>query len=831
MGHLLSAMAVVGLGSTLLAELLARTGAPGVRWMAVRPRGPLDRFGLSLLFGSLLLAPVFLGLALTGLFQPAVLAGVTVTAALAGSGTAGRGFLLVRALGPLAGLGRWRGGALAVAALLAVFPVLAPEFESDAVVYHLGMPWQFLLAHRALLTQVPFTFHVPLPVELLFALPLGFGDSRGARALIAWHAAAAAAVFAGRRLARRDPDGAMAGLLLALGSFYLSWLVSVAKSDAAAGAFGVTGALLALDGAVEGGMVLMGAAIAAKVVYGPALVPLAVALVVARRWRTPTPVRRIAGPLALTTLPLLPWVAKSWLATGTPVYPFTASLWPSPDWGPRNAATLREFALESWDPETLVLSTLPMAWIKAMASLELPLLLALPGLLLLPATRTGALAVVVGALAVLATGHLPRFLIPGDWWLAWLAGTQAHRVPRRFRAAGLAILAAVEVGRLANAPLLHLAWGQARRDPAAVTAEAFTTYEDTRHELQHMNSRRVIMVGEWKTWPVPARILYDGAQAETPLMYRTLAESFTVAGVFHRLHQLGADALVYNYVSAEWILKRNAPFQWTDRMVRLYADFCRAGLTRTWASPRCDFINGGYCVYGVARQPRRPPNRTVFHLPGAASVLFAANTARREDRLPECVALLGDLVRRFPDVLFLRGELGYALGAQRRWAEAARVLAPVVRDGTPDAESLPTSGLAAMELGRLDEAEAVLRRCLDIYTTQQDDVRINLAGIAMARTTWLAGRHRVADAAAQLDAAAAWLEPDPVTETAKRRRRSRLAWVRENQADLARARKQFGLAASRYREAAALALDPLEAARDSAAADRMARGPGPGGPP
>src|SRR5262245_16721778 len=83
---LLSAIAVVAGGGLLFAEVISRAGAPPLRWIAVRPRGPLDRFGLGWLAGSAVLAPAFLGLGLAGLFQPGLLAAAAGLAAVAGSG-------------------------------------------------------------------------------------------------------------------------------------------------------------------------------------------------------------------------------------------------------------------------------------------------------------------------------------------------------------------------------------------------------------------------------------------------------------------------------------------------------------------------------------------------------------------------------------------------------------------------------------------------------------------------------------------------------------------------------------------------------------------------
>src|SRR4030042_5803707 len=148
------------------------------------PVGPRLRLPVDFLLGSWVLAAIVLLLGIAHWWFRGVLIGATVA---------------------LAALGRWqrtgwRGDVLALpvlGALLALPVALAEPFFYDALVYHLGLPWQALLegglrAHPENL----FAAFPPL-AQLLSAAPLAVGLDR-LPAVLHWWSFVAAGAAAGR---------------------------------------------------------------------------------------------------------------------------------------------------------------------------------------------------------------------------------------------------------------------------------------------------------------------------------------------------------------------------------------------------------------------------------------------------------------------------------------------------------------------------------------------------------------------------------------------------------------------------------------------------------
>jgi len=213
---------------------------------------------------------------------------------------------------------------VAVAAAPSLLRCLVPELEQDSYVHHLALPAQWLLRHRAVLTASPLTFHLPAPLECAWALPLVLGDERLAKVAVMACAAGACLVWA----ARARGVARWLGPVLAYALLPVFNLAATAKSDVAAAAMVVAGALLTAGGGrgIPGrtaGWALVGCGVAAKFVYAP------IALV----WWFAAPPRRGArlAAAALLLLPAAPWALKAWLATGDPVFPFGGAVFPAWD--------------------------------------------------------------------------------------------------------------------------------------------------------------------------------------------------------------------------------------------------------------------------------------------------------------------------------------------------------------------------------------------------------------------------------------------------------------------------------------------------------------------
>jgi hypothetical protein len=234
---------------------------------------------------------------------------------------------------------------------------LGYQAPGDAATYHLSLPKRYLAAGG--FTAVPMNVYAfwPHATELLFALAMLLRDHALAAALhTAFGALALWAVFAACRAAGRPAAGWIAAPL-ALANPVFAFELGVAYVDLAYAFFFTAGvvfmaralrsrpadpgavSLAGVCGGALAGIKLTGALGAAAIAL--LALPRAVSLLRAGE------ARRV-GALALCfALPLcalgLPWLARSALATGNPVYPFCYATFGGPDWSPALAARFAEW--------------------------------------------------------------------------------------------------------------------------------------------------------------------------------------------------------------------------------------------------------------------------------------------------------------------------------------------------------------------------------------------------------------------------------------------------------------------------------------------------------
>ena len=179
--HAAWSLASLGTAWLLLAEAWGRIGGGVTEWAEGRRRSPLAAWGMGYLAGWSAAGAALLGLALTGLCTRGAIWGV-LALLLAGSRPAWRRDLMTWGAAREACARMGRGLALVgLAALPGLYGLLVPEDEQDALIYHLGLPWQLLQSHRAVVSWVPAAFHLPLPLDLGFMVPLLLGEERLAK--------------------------------------------------------------------------------------------------------------------------------------------------------------------------------------------------------------------------------------------------------------------------------------------------------------------------------------------------------------------------------------------------------------------------------------------------------------------------------------------------------------------------------------------------------------------------------------------------------------------------------------------------------------------------
>ena len=800
-------MSVVAGGLSVLAFLLAfnegmaRAGAGLLRWLGHRARGPLEGLGAGVLVGTVCLGTCLLGLALTGLFYPSLVIVAALLLACSSPRDLFRaGSRLRDALGEASAVGKAGGALFILAAIPVFFPLLVPVMDQDCYVYHLGAPWMFLGSHRALLDQVPLMFHLSLPFETAFALPLALGDDRFARAMTASCFMGAGAVFAQWRLDRGDRTGAWLGLVVPFAAAHVPLLAADAKNDAASAACFVAGAVLSLRGGWAAAALLFGAAVAAKAVHAPVVLA----------WVAFTRPRASRIPLlaALALLPGLPWWSKAWLDTGSPLFPFTGGIFSTHLWDASSRAAFMSYWSESWEKDTMQVADLPVAWFRHVSG-SFPLaLLAVPGLLL-PAVPTGvkfaAAALALSQFATLGAGHTVRFLLPSAWMLVLLAAAEVRRLPAFPRRAALLLLPAAALARVWLFPSVYRPpWRNAVTPVAKVLDGRLTTYGDAVRDLNAMGVSRVLTVGELMVYRLPGRPVFGGVAGERQVVWQAAREARTTGGMAKRLRQLGVRTILYNFTGAKWVRRRSELYSWDERMADLYSLFVRSWLSVAGPTRRVDFQNGGYVIYSLDRRPRPRPESEVYFLPGAEAICQEAIHLRNSGDPATAAGELERLAKRYPEAGFLRGELAYCRMMEHNWAEVYRLLRPIVARGWMDSVNYPNFGTAALNVGKTDEAEKVLRECLVKYPGFEGEVRINLANAYLSRALVHAMARKGVKAEGLLEEAAGLLDFTPSTPFLEAMRRARLAGVKGLQGDLALARREYAVARALFGQAKAL---------------------------
>lgn len=764
--------------SALLAEAAARVG--GGVLLLWRPRGfsALERFGVGLLLGWATVGITLLGLGLTGLFSaPAI--GLAMLALLLGSrATYARRLILVRAAVEARALGPLGLTLLGVGLAPVLLLVMVPEFEIDCEMYHLGLPWQFLQAHRVLLDHIPGSFQTPLHADLTFTIPLLLGDERLAKWMIVVYFIAATAIFVARCQRDGMREAGWLGPLLFLSTGQVLWLVTTSKNDIPAAALFVAGILMTQRGRWTLGASLLGVCMAAKLSCAP--------LVAVWFLLNPPPRRVVVRFACWLLLPLVPWLLKTYLATGNPLYPFGYTLIPSFGWESANQTAWLSYALPLWPEDTRIASKLPGAWVRLMRAEHLLFLLVLPGMALLSRNRRAAWACVAASIVVLGLGHFARYYLPLIWLLSLLAVQELARIPLRLRKTVMGVLAVYALLRIGLSPHLDRPlW----REAFLPLSETFHRYLSMRQEtiqtLVQLKSAgrpgtfKVLSVGESRTYRFPARLVYGGVLGETPLIWQMAKASHHPAELRKKFRQLGTDFLMYNFVSAGWLETRYRPFPWNERALRLYVEFLRRYLTPIARPVACDYANGGFYVFRVLSEPMRPPAADVWFTPGAESVYGEATNAMRTNRLSEALRDYHAVLKLLPDVAHAWNAVGHIYMELNDFPNAYKYLKRFGKAGVMDSMNLYQYGAAAVQVGELDLAEPVLRDALAQYPGQHGTIQLNQAALWATRAFRLMGARQLKKGESWLRKAVKVLDQVPITGTRKHQasRRNVLAMV------------------------------------------------------
>jgi hypothetical protein len=463
--------------------------------------------------------------------------------------------------------GVWRGVRSALPALIGgvvTLPVaLAPPFFYDALVYHLGLPWQALLegGFRAHAESV-FAAFPPL-AQLIYTVPLAAGADR-VPAVLHWVSVIAAAVSL-RALARRLGAGDRLADLAAVALPLLPPLSLVSGLPAAEGwtlAALVSAAALALgrqaagQGLLIGG--LLGAAAAARLQGLPWA--LALGLLAVARGR---PRHAAVWQVALgTAVGSAPWWLKNLVLLGEPLAPL--------GWDRPGLETLWRDAgshLDLLGRPAALLGLVGPALVPHLSYL-LPLVLA-AGLAAVDGRRTArwALGVALFGFAAWAlTGTLPRFLAPSAALLVALAAATG-RTPLRRMSGWLAVGVTAGLGLSLNlGQMARLDLYRAFARPAAEVQAKLVVHDPLpafRAAAALPREARALLVGEARGFGFPRRFVASSQHDVSPLR-GWLDRAAPPAETCRALERAGFTHLVVNWRELDRLAPDYPVAPWAD---------------------------------------------------------------------------------------------------------------------------------------------------------------------------------------------------------------------------------------------------------------------------
>jgi hypothetical protein len=244
--------------------------------------------------------------------------------------------------------------ALAVAFLSAMTPTIDP----DGLSYHLTAPKRWLLGGSlAYLPTYPVS-NAPMGAEMLFMIALAFAGDAAAKLLhfVLGCAGALGVYLAGRRV-RGAVTGALASTRYLVGPAGIVTLLGTAYVEGAVSCALIAASLAWMiwlrerdDGWLRVTALLAGLAVSFKLtaVVFPVALALLTMLAAAGESRLDrctlgSSVKLLAVFMPFVLIPLLPWLVRSTILTGNPVFPMFASAIPSRDLSPQHAAQFEQY--------------------------------------------------------------------------------------------------------------------------------------------------------------------------------------------------------------------------------------------------------------------------------------------------------------------------------------------------------------------------------------------------------------------------------------------------------------------------------------------------------
>jgi len=728
-----------------LAVLALASARAGGRILGIMPLrgGDWERLFLSLGLGWGVLGMAVYGLSLVGLFNPAAILVLPGLAIVAG-GRLPRPVVTADVRKAVAGI------VLCSAPFLLVSPLfLVPDTYIDTYLYHLAIPDQCLKAHRFVVDGSNHTFQIPVLAEFLNVYGVLLGNDAFSHfvPLIPYLAGMGLAVAGVAGLAGPVAAGAAAGLALTIQP--VTGCILTGKNDLAETGFVVMALALSMRGLPRHAAVTWGLACAVKM-NGYAFAGLGwVAHEGYRLWRMRRRWRPDIVWAGLAMLAAGPWLAKSWLLKGDPVWPFLSNWLPGAMWDP-----IREEALRTSARVAPSLAGMLDGSVRMMMENQPALVLLAPafvlGVSLLPTPLKAASAFVTGAYLIymaLIRFEFERLSLPLVTFICFPATAAAFRLlePRsRFvkMATAMTVLAVawipvargLKAASFSPAANVNCLLGSISQERYLETRN--TTYGETTREVRALPGlKAVVLVCDARGYRWPCRIRTDDMLGRD-IPWVLTRDCGSVARLGVRLRQMNASHIVFNFITESFIWPCDLPYKWDMRQLRLWRDFMKSRTEVAVYPAHSDHQNGGFYVFRIGAGARwHGPG--VFYLPGIKPLRWEIHNSRAmlgAGTDPRAAALA--YAKLFPDVGIFPMEVARLSTSMRDWRLAYSYSLPWVRAGMVSDASTGAFGQAAFELGRYDEASAALERALCVFTDQRDTSR-GLLALVLASQAWV----------------------------------------------------------------------------------------------
>jgi 4-amino-4-deoxy-L-arabinose transferase-like glycosyltransferase len=670
-------------------------------------------------------------------------------------------------LGAKPGLTEWVLGSIVILILAGEFFCAAlPELFFDALVYHLGVPAQWIQSGGIVPLPTNFFSNFPMNVEMLYTGALLLSNEVLCRFLhVGLGILACLAAFAlGRRWFGRRAGFWAAGILAGIPVFIMNALV--AGVDAGSVFFALAALLTLLNAGLEettpgrgfwlAGL-LTGTALGCKYNTAFILVP-ATAFTLAAYFLKHRDLKKmaVAGAQIFVGAFLLfsPWLIKNTVFTGNPVYPFFFKNIPSryvqPEKMQKQMDGFREFGQRTPGQILRVPWDLTFYYTTSNSYVGAVFLFLLPGLVWLgvragrapPVQQVLLATAAAGAVIWITQTQIARYFLPGFAVLAVLGGALLAGLERVSPGAGKtarwSVLVLLVYSLVNTAAIGIQNWNPLGMNLGEQTREAYLdqclmmNYLPVARYLNALPGKvKVYVLGETRSYyfqkPVTTVTVYDA----NPLL-QWLEAGPTAETVGQRLR---AGGYTHVFVHAQEAVRTRGyePYLWSPPAVSRYQEWL-AHYTRRVA------VQGELALYELLAQPNLAPpvkpGRPLFtyspevcakvagHADAALGYLRQQRWLDAEVEWQRCMALA-------PEWEMPYAMLGWQYRQQKRWDEAWAAYHRA--ESLVDLDPVTCNDLGAMA-GNLGQA-AEARRWFHLALEQEPDFKLARQNLKFLETT------------------------------------------------------------------------------------------------